>query len=111
MMDLGIIGRNRQCLARRVDGILIVVEQGNQQKKTGLCVFRRGSDGQTSLLNCSLQLVLLEQQRPNFQVSGAVQWRNLDRMLGLCQRFAGLFASSRAITRAILAAALEGSAS
>ena len=90
MMDLGIIGRNRQCLARRIDRIFIVIEQGNQQKQMGMCVFRRVSHGQAGFLNCSLQLVLLEQQRPKFQVSCAIQRRKLSRMLGLFQSFAGL---------------------
>ena len=56
----------------------------------GTCVFRRVSHGQTGFLNCFLQLVLLEQQRPKFQVSRAIQRRKLSRTLGLFQSFAGL---------------------
>ncbi len=90
-MDLSIIRRNRQCLARRIDGIFIVIKQRNQQKQMDTCVFRRVSHGQTGFLNRFLQLLLLEQQRPKLQVSCAIQRRKRSRMLGLFQSFAELF--------------------
>src|SRR5213080_1894277 len=86
MMYLGVTWRNRQCLPRGIYWIVVVVEQGNQQEKMGALVFRRGSHGQTGFLNCSLQLVLLEQQCPKFQVSRAIQRRKFSRMLSLGQR-------------------------
>src|SRR5207237_3891617 len=89
-MHLGVKWRNRQCLPRNIYCIVVVVEQGNQQEKMGTLVFRRGSNGQTGFLNCSLQLVLLEQQCSKFEVSRASQRRQFSRTLSLGQGVACL---------------------